>query len=104
MVFLPRPFIKKFISKHGRWLQIEVLVEELKCGVNEIVDFELGVYDTQPHTLSGVCNDFVFISRLDNMASTYYALSTLFDIGVQNHHLSWMKPPSTWWNSSIIMK
>jgi aspartyl aminopeptidase len=101
MVFLPRLFIKKFISKHGRWFQIEMLAEELKCGVNEIADFELGVYDTKSHILSGVCNDFVFISRF---YLAYCALSTLLDVGVQNHHLSWMKPPSTWWHSSIVMK
>ncbi len=74
-----------------------MLAEELKCGVTEIANFELGVYDTQFHTLSGVCNDFVFTIILDNLASTYCALSTLIDIDVQNHHLSWMKPPSTWW-------
>ncbi len=72
--------------------------------MNEIANFELGVYDTRPHTLNGVCNDFVFPSILDNLASTYCALSTLIDIGVQNYHLSWMKPPSTWWHSSIVMK
>jgi aspartyl aminopeptidase len=98
VVFLPILLIKKFINKHGRWFQIEVLVEELKCGMNEIADFELDVYDTQPHTLSGVCNDFSFTNILDNLALTYCALSTLLDRGVQNHHLSWMKPPSTWWH------
>jgi hypothetical protein len=46
VVFLPILLIKKFINKHGRWFQIEVLVEEFKCGVNEIANFELGVYDT----------------------------------------------------------
>jgi aspartyl aminopeptidase len=45
------------------------------------------VYDTQPNTLSGVCNDFVFIGRLDNLALIYCALLALFDISLQNHYL-----------------
>lgn len=58
---------------------MQVLAEELKCDVNEIADFDLGVYDTQPGTLGGVRNDFVFAGRLDNLASAYCALSALLD-------------------------
>ncbi|CAK9213609.1 unnamed protein product [Sphagnum troendelagicum] len=60
-------------------LLLQVLAEELECDVNEIADFDLGVYDTQPGTLGGVRNDFVFAGRLDNLASAYCALSALLD-------------------------
>ncbi len=71
----------------GGGFKLQVLIKEFKCGVNQIANFKMYVYDTQPNTLSGVCNDFVFIGRLDNLALIYCALLALFDISLQNHYL-----------------
>ncbi|KAH8934930.1 hypothetical protein BDL97_17G005600 [Sphagnum fallax] len=60
-------------------LLIQVLAEELNCDVMEIADFELNVYDTQPGCVGGAREEFVFASRLDNLASSFCALWALLD-------------------------
>ncbi len=65
---------------------MQVLAEELKCDVNEIADFDLGVYDTQPGTLGGVRNDFVFAGRLDTWHQPIVHCQHCL-IPVQNLHL-----------------
>uniref|UniRef100_A0A7C8ZNI9 aspartyl aminopeptidase n=1 Tax=Opuntia streptacantha TaxID=393608 RepID=A0A7C8ZNI9_OPUST len=58
---------------------LEVLSEELECGVDDIVTIELNVCDTQPSCLGGVNNEFIFSGRLDNLASSFCALRALID-------------------------
>ncbi|KAH8937134.1 hypothetical protein BDL97_16G010100 [Sphagnum fallax] len=60
-------------------LLISVLAEELKCDVTEVADFELSVYDMQPSCVGGMRDEFVFAGRLDNLASSFCALSALLD-------------------------
>uniref|UniRef100_A0A5S6QJU6 Aspartyl aminopeptidase n=1 Tax=Trichuris muris TaxID=70415 RepID=A0A5S6QJU6_TRIMR len=47
------------------------------CGLNaaDIVDFELYLCGSQPATVGGMMGDFIFGARLDNLISTYAALS-----------------------------
>lgn len=66
----------------GAGFKLQVLTKEFKCSVNQIAIFKLYVYDTQPNIVSGVCNDFVFVGRLDYLALSYCALLALFDIGL----------------------
>lgn len=68
--------------------ELQVLAEELKCDVSEIADFELSVYDTQPGCVGGARDDFVFSSRLDNLASTFCALWALLDTCTDNSSLA----------------
>ncbi|XP_024381108.1 probable aspartyl aminopeptidase isoform X3 [Physcomitrium patens] len=60
-------------------LLLEVLAEQLNCSVEEIVDFELNVCDTQPSCVGGARKEFIFSGRLDNLASSYCALRALLD-------------------------
>lgn len=60
-------------------LLMQILSEELKCDVDEIVSIELNVCDTQPSCLGGANNEFIFSGRLDNLASSYCALRALVD-------------------------
>ncbi|KAE8038788.1 hypothetical protein FH972_011262 [Carpinus fangiana] len=60
-------------------LLMQVLSDELNCGVNDIVSVELSVCDTQPSCLGGGNNEFIFSGRLDNLASSYCALRALID-------------------------
>lgn len=64
-------------SHHAQLL--EVLSEELECGIDDIVTVELNVCDTQPSCLGGVNNEFIFSGRLDNLASSFCALRALID-------------------------
>ncbi|KAH8939885.1 hypothetical protein BDL97_15G059300 [Sphagnum fallax] len=45
----------------------------------EVANFETNVYDTQPGCVGGAREEFVFASRLDNLASSFCALWTLLD-------------------------
>ncbi len=56
-----------------------MLAEELDCDVMEVANFETNVYDTQPGCVGGAREEFVFASRLDNLASSFCALWTLLD-------------------------
>jgi aspartyl aminopeptidase len=87
-----------FLRGEGVWKELQVLAEELNCDVMEVADFEMNVYDTQPSCVGGAREDFVFASRLDNLASSFCAL-WLYWTHATNHLLFWMKAVSTWWPS-----
>lgn len=56
---------------------LSVLSEELSVAPEEIRDFELHLYDTQPSVLGGVSNEFIFSPRLDNQFSSYCAVEAI---------------------------
>jgi len=56
---------------------LSVLANELSVSPEEIHDFELHLYDTQPSVLGGVSNEFIFSPRLDNMFSSFCAVDAL---------------------------
>lgn len=56
---------------------ITLLSEELSVAPEEIHDFELQLYDTQPPTLGGLSNEFIFSPRMDNQFSSFCALEAM---------------------------
>merc|ERR1712137_690098 len=56
---------------------MKVLSEELQCDPSFIQDFELCLFDTQPSTVGGALDEFVFAPRLDNLCSSFGALEAL---------------------------
>ncbi|KAA8539146.1 hypothetical protein F0562_025838 [Nyssa sinensis] len=60
-------------------LLVQVLSDELNCGIDDIASIELNICDTQPSCLGGGNNEFIFSGRLDNLASSYCALRALVD-------------------------
>ena len=40
-------------------LLLEAIAEKLECSVEEIIDFELNLYDTQPASLGGIGKEFL---------------------------------------------
>ena len=61
-------------SKHGIH---QLLSELLKVRKEDILSFELSLYDIQPASALGKNNEFVVSARLDNLYSCYCALSAL---------------------------
>jgi aspartyl aminopeptidase len=55
---------------------IEFLANELSTSPENIVDFELSLYDTQNAAFSGLDNEYIVGSRIDNLASCYVALES----------------------------
>lgn len=57
----------------------ELVAEELKCKPKDILSFDLQLFDLQKGVLGGANNEFIFSSRLDNLASSNAAMSALLE-------------------------
>lgn len=55
---------------------VNLLAEELKIKVEDIIDFDLGLYDRQK---GAIINDMVHVGRLDNLGSVHASLMALVD-------------------------
>jgi aspartyl aminopeptidase len=55
----------------------KMITRELKCKPTDIIGLELSLYDTQPGTLAGPQEEFIFSGRLDNLASCHCAMHAL---------------------------
>ncbi len=58
-------------------LLLQAIAQELNVTVEEIVDFELSLYDTQPAALGGITKEFLYSARLDNLATVFCATEAL---------------------------
>lgn len=65
-------------SKHHPVL-IKLLCDELHVEADQIMDFELCLADCQPAVIGGVCEEFLFSPRLDNLLNAYCACQGLID-------------------------
>lgn len=65
-------------SKHHPAL-MHMLAERMKIEVDQIHDFELCLFDTQPATLGGAFDEFIYSARLDNLGMTYCSLIALIE-------------------------
>ena len=63
-------------QRHHPYL-ISIISEQAGCRPDDILDFELVLYDTQPSCIGGLNDEFVFSARLDNLGMTYCAVEGL---------------------------
>ncbi|KAF9191571.1 hypothetical protein BGZ51_007134 [Haplosporangium sp. Z 767] len=56
---------------------MHLLAKELDVKVEQILDFELCLYDTQPSAIGGAFNEFIFSGRLDNLMMSYCSVEAL---------------------------
>ncbi|KAF8575731.1 aspartyl aminopeptidase [Ramaria rubella] len=56
---------------------LSLLADELSVAPENIADMELSLYDTQPSTLGGIANEFIFSPRLDNLLSSFCAVEAM---------------------------
>ncbi len=73
------------IEKHGLDFR-ELLLQKVSAEypdkqAEEVLDYDLYVYDTQPATLLGLRQDFIAGARLDNLLSCYAGMRSLLDSG-----------------------
>jgi len=64
---------------------LALLAEEMNVKPEEIHDFELQLYDTQPSVLGGLDNEFIFSPRMDNLFSSFAAVEALSDSVSSNY-------------------
>ena len=56
---------------------VRLLARELGVAPEDVRDFELSLYDTQPAALGGLYDEFVFAPRLDNLCMTHSVVEGL---------------------------
>jgi aspartyl aminopeptidase len=66
-------------TEHQEPLLLQLLASELEIPIEDIVDFELSLFDIQKASLGGVHSEFVHSARLDNLASCFVAVQALAD-------------------------
>ncbi|KAG7097072.1 hypothetical protein E1B28_004459 [Marasmius oreades] len=72
------------ISENHHSSLIALLSGELSVAPEEIHDFELHLYDTQPAVLGGLNNEFIFSPRMDNQFSSFCAIEALIGTASSN--------------------
>ncbi|GAA5830630.1 hypothetical protein JCM5353_001317 [Sporobolomyces roseus] len=71
------------ITSHHHPILLHLVAQNLSDSTGETIaphqihDFELSLYDTQPATIGGALDEFVFAPRCDNLFSTYCAIEGL---------------------------
>lgn len=68
--------LKAPTQRHHPYL-ITLVSQEAGCKPEDILDFELVLYDTQPACIGGINDEFIFSARLDNLGMTYCAVEGL---------------------------
>lgn len=64
-------------SKKHHLQLLNLLAEECGCAFEDIINFDLMLADTQPSTVGGLNNEFIYSGRLDNQMSAYCAIQGL---------------------------
>ncbi|KAI9026966.1 peptidase M18 [Hyaloraphidium curvatum] len=67
----------KSFADHHHLVLLQALAKEMGCEVSQIRDLELCLYDTQPPTLGGIGNEFIFSARLDNLMMSWCSMQAL---------------------------
>ena len=75
-----KPFspLKAITTRHHPHI-VELIASDAGVSPEEVVDFEVVLYDTQKACLGGLSEDFIFSARLDNLDQTYCATMGLIN-------------------------
>lgn len=69
----------KLMSQRHHPYVLEIIAEHAGVEVEDIVDFEMVLYDTQKACIGGLNNELIFSARLDNLGMTYCAVQGLIE-------------------------
>ncbi len=72
-------------DKHPHVL-LEAIAKDLACTIDDIVDFELNIIDTQPARLGGFHREFIYSGRQDNLNSTITTVDALIEAGPETQN------------------
>lgn len=70
--------LKVLSDRHHPYV-VEIIAEHAGVAVEDVVDFEIVLYDTQKACLGGINNELIFSARLDNLGMTYCAVEGLIE-------------------------
>ncbi|EPS43866.1 hypothetical protein H072_2059 [Dactylellina haptotyla CBS 200.50] len=56
---------------------VQLISDATDAQPEDVLDFEMILYDTQPGTLGGLNEEFIFSARLDNLGMTYCSIEAL---------------------------
>ncbi|KAG4436002.1 hypothetical protein IFR05_008509 [Cadophora sp. M221] len=70
--------LKLMTERHHPYV-LEIIAEHVGVEVEDIVDFEMVLYDTQKACIGGINNELIFSARLDNLGMTYCAVQGLIE-------------------------
>jgi aspartyl aminopeptidase len=70
--------LKAMTTRHHSHI-VELIAKDAGVDADDVVDFEMLLYDTQKPCLGGLTDEFIFSARLDNLNSTYCATEGLID-------------------------
>jgi aspartyl aminopeptidase len=68
--------LKALSDRHHPYV-VEIIAEHAGVEVDDVVDFEIILYDTQKACIGGINNELIFSARLDNLGMTYCAVEGL---------------------------
>jgi len=70
--------LKVLSDRHHPYV-VEIIAEHAGVKVDDVVDFEIVLYDTQKSCIGGINNELIFSARLDNLGMTYCAIEGLIE-------------------------
>ena len=70
--------LKAMMQRHHPHI-LELIAASAGAKSEDVVDFEMLLYDTQKSCLGGLTEEFIFSARLDNLNSTYCATEALIE-------------------------
>src|SRR5450432_3261551 len=70
--------LRTLTDRHHPYM-VEIIAENVGVPVEDVVDFECVLYDTQAACLGGINNELIFSARLDNLEMTYCGVMGLIE-------------------------
>jgi aspartyl aminopeptidase len=64
------------LQRHHTYI-VEIIAEEAGVDANDVMDFEIVLYDTQKSVIGGLNNELIFSARLDNLMMSYCSVEGL---------------------------
>lgn len=70
--------LKALSDRHHPYI-VEIIAEHAGVPIDDVIDFEVILYDTQKSCIGGLNNELIFSPRLDNLGMTYCAIEGLIE-------------------------